>query len=55
MPGYWNFPAPKNIPEDLLLSFGDFANKYEIEAVVPSIFAVTGLGDTSKALTIWVM
>ncbi|KAH7114982.1 hypothetical protein B0J13DRAFT_459905 [Dactylonectria estremocensis] len=55
VPGYWNFPTPNDIPEDLLLPFGDFAKKYEIEAVVPSIFTVTGLGDTSKALTIWVM
>ena len=44
LPGYWNFPAPDQIPDDLLLDFGDFAKKYGIEAAVPQIVTISGLG-----------
>ena len=30
-PGYWNFPAPADIPEDLLIPYGDFITKYGLE------------------------
>ena len=57
LPSYWNFPAPKDIPADLLMPFGDFVKKYGIEAVAPIAFQVTGLGvgDIAERLTIWVM
>lgn len=57
LPSFWNFPAPADIPEDLLIPFGDFVKKHEIEAVVPILFQVTGLGvgDVTKRLTLFVM
>jgi hypothetical protein len=57
LPGYWNFPAPDQIPEELLMSFGDFARKHSIEAAVPQIFQVTGLGvgDMAATPTLYVM
>lgn len=57
LPSFWDFPAPEDIPEDLLMLFGDFVKKYDIEAVVPLLFPVTGLGvgDVTKQLTMTVM
>ncbi|KAH6874689.1 hypothetical protein B0T10DRAFT_448822 [Thelonectria olida] len=57
LPSFWDFWAPDEIPEDLLLPFGEFVEKYEIQAVVPTLFKVTGmgLGDVTEVLTIWVM
>ncbi|TPX15260.1 uncharacterized protein E0L32_004537 [Thyridium curvatum] len=57
LPGYWNFPAGKDIPEELLMPFGDFARKYGFEAAMPTIFSVTGLGvgDITKELTMYVL
>jgi hypothetical protein len=57
LPGYWNFPAPDKIPEDLLLPFEDFVKKYSLEAVVSQVFQVTGMGvgDMAKALTLYVL
>lgn len=57
LPGYENFPAPHSIPEDLLLPFVDFVEKYGIEAAVPQTWDATtqGLGDTLNEPTIWVM
>ncbi|KAF7163032.1 hypothetical protein CNMCM5623_008052 [Aspergillus felis] len=43
-PGYYNFPKPDAIPEDLLISFGDFITKHGIEDAVPLIYESTGLG-----------
>ncbi|KAK7736526.1 hypothetical protein SLS53_006957 [Cytospora paraplurivora] len=44
VPGYWNFPDASEIPEDLLLNFGDFVEKYNITDALPIIFSTTGLG-----------
>ncbi|EXA32073.1 hypothetical protein FOVG_16649 [Fusarium oxysporum f. sp. pisi HDV247] len=57
LPGLWNFPSPGNIPEDLLLSFGDFAKKHGIEAAVPTIWdiAAVGLGDLKTQPTFYVI
>lgn len=44
LPGYWDFPLPNNIPADLLLDFGDFARKHALEAAVPQIITISGLG-----------
>ncbi|KAH7011441.1 hypothetical protein EDB80DRAFT_711844 [Ilyonectria destructans] len=57
LPSFWDFWAPEDIPDDLLLTFSDFVEKYELEALVPTLFKVTGmgLGNVSNVLTIWVM
>lgn len=43
-PGYFNFPEPKDIPEDLLLTFGEFVEKHDLELAMPFMYASTGLG-----------
>ena len=57
LPGYWNFPTKDKIPSDLLLDFGDFVKKYNLEAIVPQISSVTsnGLGDITTKPTLFVM
>ncbi|KAK4120595.1 FAD/NAD(P)-binding domain-containing protein [Parathielavia appendiculata] len=57
LPGYWNWPAPDKIPEDLLLPFSDFVEKYDIRDSVNQVFQVTGMGvgDMSNALTLYVL
>jgi len=56
-PGFWNFPSPHNIPQDLLLPFGSFVVKYNLTAAVQQIFETTGFGvhDLMNSLTMWVM
>ncbi|ETS82078.1 hypothetical protein PFICI_07080 [Pestalotiopsis fici W106-1] len=56
LPSYVNFPET-NAPEDLLLSFGEFVTKYGLEAIVPRVFQVTGLGlgNIVDELTLYVM
>lgn len=55
-PSYFNFPAAKDIPEDLLMPFGEFVKKYGIEDAVPQIWDATaqGLGDTMNMPTLFV-
>lgn len=55
LPSYANFPS--EIPEDLLLPFGDFVTKYGLEEIVPRVFQVTGLGlgNVVDELTLYVM
>ncbi|KAL4767043.1 hypothetical protein BDW60DRAFT_200935 [Aspergillus nidulans var. acristatus] len=57
MPGLWNFPSPGDIPEDLLLEFGAFVKKYDIEAVVPVIWAIAAVSipDLMTQPTFYVM
>lgn len=43
-PGYWNFPQPADIPDDLLIPYGDFITKYGLEDAIPLIYETTGLG-----------
>lgn len=43
-PGYWNFPQPADIPNDLLIPYGDFITKYGLEDAIPLIYETTGLG-----------
>ena len=43
-PGYWDFPAPSDIPEDFLIPFGEFLLKYGLEDGAPIIYSSTGLG-----------
>ncbi|KAL6167952.1 hypothetical protein ACJQWK_05621 [Exserohilum turcicum] len=43
-PGYWDFPAPNAIPADFLMPFEEFAQKNNIEAAVPRIVTISGVG-----------
>jgi hypothetical protein len=44
LPGFFNFPLPGDIPDDLKLLFRDFVTKYNISAAVPQLFELTGMG-----------
>ncbi|KUI62832.1 Beta-cyclopiazonate dehydrogenase [Cytospora mali] len=44
IPGYWNFPNASDIPEDLLVNFSDFVEKYNFTDALPEMFSSTGLG-----------
>lgn len=57
VPGLWGFPNASSIPNDLLMNFGDFVEKYGIQAALPSIWLSTGLGVGSmlNQLTLTVM
>ncbi|KAI7785452.1 hypothetical protein LA080_007289 [Diaporthe eres] len=56
LPGYFDFPLPDDIPEDLTLLFRDFVAKYNISAAVPRLFQLTGvgLGNMMNAPTMYV-
>ncbi|SPO05280.1 uncharacterized protein DNG_07967 [Cephalotrichum gorgonifer] len=57
LPGYFNFPDPTSIPEDLLMPFRDFVKKYNLGAAVPQLWdsTVMGLGDPMDVPTLWVI
>ncbi|GKT63107.1 amine oxidase [Colletotrichum tofieldiae] len=58
LPSYAKFPnVTEGIPEDLGMPFIDFVKKYGLEAAVPRIFQVTGLGldDFAHQSTLYVM
>lgn len=57
VPGYYRFPEGRDIPEDLLMKFGDFAIKYDILDALPIMFTTTalGMGNFTDALTLYVM
>ncbi|KAK3905695.1 hypothetical protein C8A05DRAFT_30446 [Staphylotrichum tortipilum] len=57
LPGLLNFPEAKDIPEDLIMPFGQFVDKYDLAAAVPQIWDSTGqgLGDTMNMPTLFVM
>ena len=44
LPNYHEFPEPEDIPDDLLMPFGEFAKKYDFEPALHQIFEVTGMG-----------
>lgn len=44
LPGFFNFPLPGDIPEDLTLLFRDFVARHNISAAVPRLFELTGFG-----------
>ncbi|TPX12283.1 uncharacterized protein E0L32_006930 [Thyridium curvatum] len=57
LPGFFNFPKKgADIPEDLLMPFGEFALKYNMSAAVPQIWDSTaqGLADTMHVPALWV-
>lgn len=43
-PGYWNFPLPQNIPSELLLPIEDFVKLNNLEAALPRIITISGIG-----------
>ncbi|KAI9741348.1 MAG: hypothetical protein M1834_003065 [Cirrosporium novae-zelandiae] len=50
------FDLPDPVPEDLLIPFGEFADKYDLHAAVPTFFNFgQGLGDFLKQPTLYVM
>lgn len=51
LPTSSNFPTGDDIPEDLLLTWNEFARKYDVEAVSPSIFDIVVV-DLEAALMI---
>ena len=57
LPGFSNFPEPGSILEDLTMPFGEFVEKYNLEAAVPQIWDSTamGLGDTMNVPTLFIM
>ncbi|KAK0625781.1 hypothetical protein B0T14DRAFT_422877 [Immersiella caudata] len=56
-PGWWTFPKPDAIPQDLLLSFGDAMVKYNLTSALPQILGLTGGGikDFMNSPLMWVM
>lgn len=56
-PGYFNFPDTANIPEDLLMPFSQFVEKYDIAAAVPQLWDATvmGLGDPMNLPALFTM
>jgi phytoene dehydrogenase-like protein len=43
-PGYWNFPKASEIPADFLVPFEKFAKLNQLEAAVPRILIISGVG-----------
>lgn len=43
-PGYWDFPAPEDIPAELLLPIEEFVKKNDLEAALPRIITISGIG-----------
>jgi hypothetical protein len=43
-PGYWGFPQPDDIPEELLMPIENFVKLHQLEAIVPRIITISGLG-----------
>jgi hypothetical protein len=56
-PGYLNFPEPEDIPEELLMPFGEWIQKYELEDAMPFIHSSTGLGvgNMTNELTLYAL
>ena len=57
LPGYWNFPSGDAIPEDLLLPYGQFSEKYGIDNMYPlmQLIAGVGVGGVRDIPTLYVM
>ncbi|RAR15548.1 FAD/NAD(P)-binding domain-containing protein [Stemphylium lycopersici] len=43
-PGYWNFPQSSDIPADFLTPFQEFVKRNRLEAAVPRILLISGVG-----------
>jgi hypothetical protein len=60
LPGFWNFPAGKDIPEDLLMPIGEWVKKHKIEPLLARISRETGggvaaRGDFASTLTLYIV
>ncbi|KAK2011892.1 amine oxidase [Colletotrichum eremochloae] len=58
IPSYESFPTARDgIPEDLTMKFSEFVEKYKIQAAIPRIYQVAGLGmeNLSDLPTLYVM
>ncbi|KAL9059112.1 MAG: hypothetical protein Q9162_001330 [Coniocarpon cinnabarinum] len=56
LPALWDFWAPEDIPEELLMPFGEFAERYDLEAMAPllAVIANVGVGGIKEVLTLYV-
>ena len=56
LPGLWNFWDPSNIPSELLLPFGEFAERHGLEAAYPEMAVISnvGVGGVRDILTLYV-
>jgi hypothetical protein len=43
-PGYWHFPQPQDIPAEFLVPVEDFVKQHQLEAAIPRIVAISGVG-----------
>jgi hypothetical protein len=43
-PGYWTFPEPKDIPAEFLIPIEEFVKLHQLEAAIPRILSISGLG-----------
>lgn len=50
LPDYSKFPTGDTIPEELLIPFGEFVARHGIEAALPTIFQITGMGMAGNML-----
>lgn len=57
LPGFFQFPDPAQIPEDLIMPFGQFVDKYGIAAAVPQLWqsTVQGVGNFLEVPTMYIM
>lgn len=55
VPSYANFPI--NVPDELLTKFSDIVVKYDLKAMIPMIYQITGfgLGNIGEELFLYVM
>ncbi|KAJ6436902.1 FAD dependent oxidoreductase [Purpureocillium lavendulum] len=56
-PGYFDFPEPRDIPNDLLIQFGQFIAMHSLEGAMPFIYQTTGLGlgNLTNAITLFAL
>ena len=50
-PGYAKFPTPQLAPSELFIPFGEFSKKYDLDAAVPQMAAISGGGLNSPSTT----
>ncbi|KLU85271.1 hypothetical protein MAPG_04299 [Magnaporthiopsis poae ATCC 64411] len=50
LPDYSKFPTGDTIPEELLIPFGEFVARHGIEAALPIIFQIAGMGTGGNML-----
>lgn len=55
--GYWEWPAGEDVPDDLTMPFGEFAQKYNLEDALHLIYRITGYGtgNMTQGVTLYVL